>query len=195
MISTDSLQFSTVKHRVLSAKARSPLGPALLFPECAPYHSPVILGPEQLGAGVSGERVLLASSLCLPETCRIRVLLWGNVGPVVVVGRDSCFRLTGRFIMPRGHYLPWLRLAGYLLLRAAALLTSAEVRGCFLWAEEDAADEIFLSEELANQICKNCFLCDSLLFSSFLSFLPSFFHFFSSSPHTPQPRFSLSFLF
>lgn len=52
--------------------------------------------------------------------------------------------------MPRGHYLPWLRLAGCLLLRSAALLTSAEVKGCFLWTEEDAADEIFLSEELAN---------------------------------------------
>lgn len=52
--------------------------------------------------------------------------------------------------MPRGHYLPWLPLALYLLLRSAALLTSAEVKGRFLWAEEDAADEIFLSEEPAN---------------------------------------------
>lgn len=136
---------------------------ALLFPGVrAPDYSPVPLGPETAGSRYFGRKRVRGSSLRLPETCGIRVLLWGNLGPVVVVvGRDSCFRLTGRFIMPRGQYLPWPRLARYLLHRSAALLTSAEAKGCSLWAKEDA-DEIFLSGELDTRIRKNGFLCNTL---------------------------------
>lgn len=55
---------------------------------------------------------------CLPE-------LLGELQNPCPTGQsgeaDFCFRLTGRFIMPEGQYLPWLQLDEYLLLCSVAL--------------------------------------------------------------------------